>query len=805
MVYTKYKSFKSFYFVVMYITFIVVSIVYTAQLFTVYHPKLTTWQDVASYDFELVDQTYSDDGTLINTYGISTPEQLAGAFNIDNYIQENIDKTNTVYADNMESIGSPNQVKKINNEYVLLNDVNMSGRSWTPTEDYTNTFNGNYHVIKNLTITNSDYKYLGMVQRLGNNGVIKNLFLENINVTNTNSSDIDQGGSGSVAGECYGHIENVTVSGKITGPYETGGKVEGDIKVGGITGALTNNGSIINCHNYTTVSRGMSLGGIVGKMYSGQVYHCYNYGDVSNGGASKSYIGGICGYTTAAISLCVNYGDVTSTSKSTWGTNPEVYAGGIVGYTDKFIDQCANHGDVTAGESSINITYAGGIVGYTLNNVSNCYNKGNIKSNAKEEASTKIISRPENKKNETEKKYTINSNTSGLNLNGTESSMRSYLNRVNSFNNVVSAFSDNIGIGLGYYVNAGNNTYSVSRQSIYGSSSGAYCVEYFSMMRGDYSIWSETKKAYAGGISGYSEKTIENCYSISSVVGGYKICEITVPVWLLIISPNESYDYSSNWGSTLKRQEYSYNVGQYYHGNINGNTQSVNYNNCIATQNSTSDNITLGLVEPSSFNLVGDNVRVEFELNNQLNSSGTFAGERLFLFPTIIWNRSSNADKFGRYARVVKDHATRSVLWWEETYSVIAYDAPKQNQVIYGGFEFSRTNGIISGFGFEYNNQGYYGNRLLSNNGENVDYDFHFCDYYGNPSLDKLKDYFTIIDLNDVSSSIKDLSAFPTGNRQGGTNIANFKTDIVSKDGGPVFKVSKNINDGDPYLANLYW
>ena len=786
----------------MYIAFLLVGIIYTTQLFTNNHPKLTTWQDVASYDFSLVDQTY-EDGTLTNTYGISTPEQLAGAFNIDNYIQENLDKANAVYADNMESIGSPNQVKKISNEYVLLNDVNMSGRSWTPTEDYTNIFNGNYHVIKNLTITSSSYAYLGMVQRLS--GTIKNLFLEKINVTNTNScSDTKQGGSGSVAGECYGHIINVTVlSGTIKGPSGTD---EVDIKVGGITGAITKNntiyGTIQNCINYATVTNGKSIGGIVGISYESTIQSCYNYGTVSSSGNIETNIGGISGFNSNGnISLCVNYGKVQFAS----GSPSKIHAGGVIGKSNMAIDQCANYGDVTAGTTSTNTTYAGGIVGYTLNNVSNCYNKGNIKSNAKEEASPNIISRPENKKNETEKKYTINSNTSGFNLNDTESSMRSYLNRVNSFNNVVSAFSDNIGIGLGYYVNAGNNTYSVSRQSIYGSSSGAYCIEYFSMMRGDYSIWSETKKAYAGGISGYSEKTIKNCYSISSVVGGYKICEITVPVWLLIISPNEEYDYSSNWGSTLKRQEYSYNVGQYYHGNINGNTQSVNYNNCIATQNSTSDNITLGLVEPSSFNLVGDNVRVEFELNNQLNSSGTFAGERLFLFPTIIWNRSSNADKFGRYARVVKDHATRSVLWWEETYSVIAYDAPKQNQVIYGGFEFSRTNGIISGFGFEYNNQGYYGNRLLSNNGENVDYDFHFCDYYGNPSLDKLKDYFTIIDLNDVSSSIKDLSAFPTGNRQGGTNIANFKTDIISDDGGPVFKINANINDGYPYLANLYW
>ena len=367
--------FKYIWFVLFYITFIFVAIIYSYQVFTNANIKQVTWQDVASYDFELVDQTY-EDGTLTNTYGISTPEQLAGVFSIDEYTQQNIDKANAAYADDITSIGSPNDVKQINNEYVLLNDVNMSGRSWTPTANFTGTFNGNYHVIQNLSISSSSYAYLGMVQRLS--GTIKNLFLKNINVSNNRNAS-GQGGAGSVAGECYGYIENVTVlSGSITGPQYYNND---DRKTGGITGALAS-GQVINCVNYASVTRSKFSGGIVGVQYSGTtIQFCYNYGTISNGKNDHPRSGGICGESYGTIKLCVNYGNVTSTT--TPNGSGDVRAGGIVGYTTQSIDQCANFGTVTAGTSSTDTTYVGGIAGYTDQSITNCCNLADVTGNAK--------------------------------------------------------------------------------------------------------------------------------------------------------------------------------------------------------------------------------------------------------------------------------------------------------------------------------------------------------------------------------------------------------------------------------------
>lgn len=379
------KKNNSIMFAIIYMAFCFLCIIYSEVLFANYFSQPKTWQDVASYQFELVEQNL-EDGVLTNTYGISTPEQLAGLFIMDNNTNQSSNDKNVAFADSITSMDNPNEVSKINNEYILINDVDMSGRNWTPTENFTSIFNGNYHVISNLTITSSSLNYVGMVQKL--TGTIKNIFLKNITVTNNNTSDISQGGAGSVAGECFGDIYNVTVlSGSITGPaYQNGC----DRKTGGIAGALTNNGVIQNCINYATVSRSKASGGIVGRQYNGEVSFCYNYGVISNDTDAKNCdpsprVGGICGDNTSSggkIVLCVNYADITI------GVIPTscngIMVGGIVGATEQAISKCANYGDVEAGyEKTVNVysplTYAGGIAGYANGcNISNCYNIADI-------------------------------------------------------------------------------------------------------------------------------------------------------------------------------------------------------------------------------------------------------------------------------------------------------------------------------------------------------------------------------------------------------------------------------------------
>ncbi len=367
--------FKYIWFVLFYITFIFVAIIYSYQVFTNANIKQVTWQDVASYDFDLVDQTF-EGGVLTNTYGISTPEQLAGVFMINESAEKKLNSSSLVYADTITNIGS--QVQTINNEYVLLNDVNMSGMSWTPSSTFSGIFNGNYHVISNLSIESSNYAYIGMVRRLY--GTIKNLFLKYIYISNDREAT-GESGSGSVAGECYGNISNVTVlEGVVNGPFYYDNS---DRKTGGIAGSLTNNGTITNCINYATVGFSKFSGGIVGVQYNGIIKNCYNYGSISNGTNDWPRAGGICGESKGGtIELCVNYGSVTSIRTPEGGG--DVKAGGIVGHATQPIEQCANYGKIEAGTASTSKSFAGGIVGYTTSSIKNCYNRGEIVANAKQ-------------------------------------------------------------------------------------------------------------------------------------------------------------------------------------------------------------------------------------------------------------------------------------------------------------------------------------------------------------------------------------------------------------------------------------
>ena len=747
----------------MYITFIVVSIVYTAQLFAVYHPKLTTWQDVASYDFSLVDQTY-EDGTLTNTYGISTPEQLAGVFSIDEYTQQNIDKDNAVYADNITSIDSPNDVKQINNEYVLLNDVNMSRRSWTPTANFTGTFNGNYHVIQNLSITSSSYAYLGMVQRLS--GTIKNLFLKNINVTNNRNAS-SQGGAGSVAGECYGDIKNVTVlSGSITGPqyYKND-----DRKTGGLTGALTSGGQITNCVNYAFVGRSKFSGGIVGIQYSGTtIQFCYNYGSISNGTNDWPRAGGICGESYGTIKLCVNYGIVTSTTTPEGGG--DVRAGGIVGYTTQSIDQCANFGRVRAGSSSTDKTYVGGIAGYSEAQIKNCYNMGNVSASAVKTESSETITRPN--RTPTEKQVADNGTTWIKNTLNARDIEGLYINK---------SVTHCVIYGLGHKttLNYPNQTESSSHTWLTQSGwaeNGFYmnnqlnAPSLFMAIRGNYVLNSNVNYAYAGGIVGYSRaSSIENCYNTGTISGGGVFYSLNT---LVVYATKHTYKSSGNYKQTVKTDErsYSYTVGKYFVDGILGcsDSSSFSYSNCAndgslgyALNRSTG----FGGIKSHTFSLS------DVSLGHTIKQNGN----KWYILPYIGWNSSAN--KFYRQNGYTKNGY--AVSW---------------------GFSMGEKL-----FSIDFNDNGNWSMPIeyvvgsASGNYEKLSIATYFIDWNTKENIDSIKDDFVLLDL-DLTDWKNATSGYSENcDVYNAPAVSSFKVDSEN------WAKSSYINNGYPYLKNLYW
>ncbi len=460
------KRFKYVWFVLFYITFIFIAIIYSCQVVE----NLTsgkTWQDVASYDFKLVDQTY-DDGVLTNIYGISTPEQLAGMFMIDESTERNLNNSSLVYADTMDNIGESDEVITINSEYILLNDVNMSGRSWTPS-DFKYIFNGNYHVISNLSFSKS-YQYLGMVTTL--TGTIKNLTLESVVITNNYSSSTESG-TGAIAGRNQGTISNVSVtSGTIQGPSYSSNSYR---MVGGITGS-NYNGEIFNCVNYASVDRAKFAGGIAGNSYGGSIKNCVNYGSIQCGRNNQARAGGIVGregssetsQSKTTLKLCVNHGNVYMGTTGNYPGNvlkaSEVILGGIVGTAYDTIDQCANYGVVSCGQFNVagqnyyhTKVYTGGIAGYSKSNITNCYNTAYITAEAETKSNTITYDADE---------------------------------------------FDNITVHDHYY--GGREETTFSRE----------------ITKEDDEKYNKESYAYSGGIAGYCNTSIKNCYNTGKIEGG---------------------------------------------------------------------------------------------------------------------------------------------------------------------------------------------------------------------------------------------------------------------------------------------
>ena len=148
-------------------------------------------------------------------------------------------------------------------------------------------------------------------------------------------------------------------------------------RVGALAGSLsstTSNSKISNIINYADVTADVTYaGGIIGAMegssYMGSIQNLYNYGNVSAG----RYAGGIVGSNKSNLSLCANFGTVTSSQD--W-----YVAGGIAGHvtSDCTIEKSYNAGAISG-------YYAAGIAGYNFSasklTISDCYNTGTINSN----------------------------------------------------------------------------------------------------------------------------------------------------------------------------------------------------------------------------------------------------------------------------------------------------------------------------------------------------------------------------------------------------------------------------------------
>ena len=211
----------------------------------------------------------------------------------------------------------------------LDTNIDLTGKDWTPIgtsfrNKYTGTFDGGGHTIKGLTVTTND-QFVGLFGSIGYAGTVKNVMMEDVQITSNRSLDF----AGGVAGYSDGTIENCSVS----------GSVSGTVYVGGVVGAQVG-GSITGCSSSTTVKGMVDVGGVAGQTNSSATLTaCYATGNVTiEINPRKNIAGGSLVGMNAGSSLlaCYATGNVTSTGSSTG----YVHIGGFLGNNYTTVTAC---------------------------------------------------------------------------------------------------------------------------------------------------------------------------------------------------------------------------------------------------------------------------------------------------------------------------------------------------------------------------------------------------------------------------------------------------------------------------------
>ena len=248
----------------------------------------TDWQAGGEYTYTVSLAAAKDLGYTIESDGSYTVTSADGLMNVAELVN-----------------GSKTDIN-----ITLDKDIDLTGKEWTPigtgySNKYTGTFDGGGHTIKGLTVTTND-QFVGLFGSIGYAGTVKNVMMEDVQITSNRSS----GFAGGVAGYSDGTIENCSVS----------GSVSGTVYVGGVVGAQWN-GSITGCSSSATVKGTVYGGGVTGQTNGGATLTaCYATGNVIIEIAPTKNIsgGGLVGMNGGkGVRACYATGNVTSTGSST--------------------------------------------------------------------------------------------------------------------------------------------------------------------------------------------------------------------------------------------------------------------------------------------------------------------------------------------------------------------------------------------------------------------------------------------------------------------------------------------------------
>jgi hypothetical protein len=181
--------------------------------------------------------------------------------------------------------------------FVLVRDIDFSGASVTPVAQidsnsfyfegtqFTGMFNGNGHVLRNITIHQPDSDYVGVFGCVGANGQIVSLGVEDANITGR-----------LYVGGLAGYNRGPIIAGYVSG------NIEGNSYVGGLVG-YDDNPLTISCYSTAKVTGDSYVGGLAGTKWGGSSIDCF--WDMQSSGQPTSAEG--TGKTTAEMKNLETY------------------------------------------------------------------------------------------------------------------------------------------------------------------------------------------------------------------------------------------------------------------------------------------------------------------------------------------------------------------------------------------------------------------------------------------------------------------------------------------------------------------
>ena len=238
--------------------------------------------------------------------------------------------------------------------YRLESNIDLAGTTYSTAfiqEVFAGYFDGNGHVISNLTINNDAVSCSFFIQT-SPGSTITNVGMENVSITGSH-------GVAAIVGWNSGSITNSYSTGSVTGGYQY---------VGGLVGS--NYGSITNSYSTVSVTGESDVGGLVGSNYKGSITSSYSTGSVEG---RYGNIGGLMGSNGGSISSSYSTGSVVGYSG----------VGGLVGHNGGSVSNSYSTGWVKEIiDSHFRGDCFGGLVGCNRGSITSSYSTGLVEGNS---------------------------------------------------------------------------------------------------------------------------------------------------------------------------------------------------------------------------------------------------------------------------------------------------------------------------------------------------------------------------------------------------------------------------------------